>query len=102
MAIGFPAGVTAQYIVNNAQAKLKALQRAFEDCEDFYQWLSAYGAADLEAAPIGLDADSAQALLNAFADAHQEYQVRTGAQGFPTATLPYSFIASQRAVIGPL
>lgn len=102
MAIGFPAGISADYIVNNAQAKLAALRRAFEDCEDFYQWLSAYAPADLEAAPVNMDSVSAQAIFNAFADVHQEYMTRRGTDGFPTATLPYNFSASQNVVIGPL
>lgn len=107
MAIGFPAGVTSQYVVNNAQAKLNTLRRALEDCHDMRQWLSALSAADLEAAPVSLDATSAQSLLNAFADADALYQLySTGALTSPPSgyTTPgtYVFGASQRIVIGPL
>lgn len=102
MAIGFPAGITEQYIVNNAQEKLSQLRDALEACEDFYLWLSAYAAADLEAAPISMDSVSAQALFNAFSDANQLCQMYKGVTGFPTATLPYNFSGSQRVVIGPL
>jgi len=101
MAIGFPAGITQAYVVNNAQAKLSALRHALADCENFYQWLAAYSATDLEAAPISMDATSAQAILNAFADAH-ELNVLYGGGGLGTYTLPYNFAASQRVVIGPL
>lgn len=93
-------GITQAYIVNNAQAKLAALRRALEDCENFYQWLSAYSLPDLEAAPLGMAAADAQDILNAFADAHGMYVLYTG--GTPAAQLPYNFGASQRAVTGPL
>lgn len=107
MAIGFPAGITEQYLVNNVQSKLVALRNALEDCNDLYQWLSAYSAADLEAAPISMDATSAQATLNAIADAEALYQLyNTGALTSPPSgyTTPgtYKFGASQRVVIGPL
>lgn len=101
MAIGFPAGITSAYVVNNAQAKLAALRSALDDVKDFYLWLSAYSAADLEAAPVSLDATSAQAIFNAFADANELYTLYTGG-GLGTYTLPYNFSASQRVVIGPL
>jgi len=107
MAIGFPAGVTNQYVVNNAQAKLTTLRRALEDCHDFKQWLAALSVGDLTAAPVNLDATSAQSLLNAFADADAIYQLyTTGALTSPPSgyTTPgtYIFGASQRVVIGPL
>lgn len=92
-------GITAANVMSGAQARLMALRLALEGCEDFYKWLSGYAAADLQAAPLSLPAADAQALLNAFADAHQEYTMHNG--GSPTATLPYNFGASQRIVIGP-
>jgi len=107
MTIGFPAGVTSQYVINNAQARLTALRRALEDCHDFNQWLSGVTLADLEAAPVSLDATSAQSLKNGFADADSLYQLySTGALTSPppgyTTPGSYVFGASQRAVIGPL
>lgn len=40
MAIGFPAGITSQYIEANAQTKPASLRSALEQCEDFYRWLA--------------------------------------------------------------
>lgn len=105
MAIGFPAGITEQYIVNNAQSKLSALRNALIQCEQFNQWLIANAQADLEAAPISMDTASTSALFSAFADAHALYQIYT--TGLPPATYPqptsaYTYGTSQRVIIGPL
>lgn len=100
MAIGFPAGITASNVTSNAQARLMALRLALEAADDYYLWLSAYSAADLEAAPLSLDSASAQALLNAFADAHEMHTLFTGG-GLGSYTLPYNFSASMRVIIGP-
>lgn len=87
--------------VQQIQSKLKALALAFSDLEDAYQWVSAYAPADLEAAPLSWDANDAQDVLNALADAHNLYQTALGVTGFPTAQLPYNFTASMRVVMGP-
>lgn len=105
MAIGFPAGITEAYIVNNAQSKLAALRNALEDVENFYQWLSAYSAPDLEAAPVSMDSVSAGAIFSAFADANALYQIY--ATGLPPGSYPqpgsaYVYASSQRVIIGPL
>jgi hypothetical protein len=92
-------GITAANVMSGAQARLMALRLALEACDDYYKWLSAYAAADLQAAPLSMAAADAQALLNAFSDAHQMATMYNG--GSPTATLPYPFGASQRIVIGP-
>lgn len=105
MAIGFPAGITQQYIVNNAQAKLRALRQAIHDVQDLYAWLSAYAATDLEAAPISMDAASATALLSAIADANAVGQVYLTGQApgsYPQVTGPYVYVNSQRVIMGPL
>jgi hypothetical protein len=107
VAIGFPAGITEQYIVNNAQNKLAALRDALEACHDYKQWLTAYAATDLEAAPVNMDSASATALFSAFADADALYQLyNTGDLTSPPSgyTTPgtYIFGASQRVIIGPL
>lgn len=86
--------------VGQIQQKLVALRSAFEDYEDSYQWLSAYALADLEAAPLSLPATDAQAILNSLADAHDLWMTAQGVSGWPTATLPYNFMASQRMVTG--
>jgi len=105
MAVGFPAGITEQYVVNNAQSKLAALRDALEACEDFYLWLSAMSASDLEAAPVSMDSVSAGAVFSAFADANALYQYYVA--GLPPGSYPqpastYVYGASQRVVIGPL
>jgi len=74
------------------------LRTAFEAVEDFYQWLSAYAPSDLVA--LGFSSADAQNIFNAFADAHEEYVLRTGG-GLGTYTLPFNFMASQRVIIGP-
>jgi len=107
MAVGFIAGITEQSVINNAQTKLTALRNALRDCHDFRQWLTAYSSADLQAAPINMDAASATALFSALADADALYQLyTTGALTSPPSgyTTPgtYVFGASQRVVIGPL
>lgn len=105
MAIGFPAGITQAYVVNNAQQKLAALRNALVEVEQFNQWLSAYSATDLEATPISMDAPSTTAIFNAFADAHALYQIYMTGQApgtYPQVTSPYTYATSQRVVIGPL
>lgn len=96
---GVYGGITLQNVISGAQARLMQHRLGLQGCEDFYQWLSGYSAADLQAPPLSMSAADAQALLNAFADAHQEYVMHNG--GSPTATIPYPFGASQRQVIGP-
>ena len=103
--IGFPEGITAQYIVNNVQAKLLALRNALDDCHNLYQWISAYSAADLVAA--GMDSTSAQAALNATADSDALYQMYNTGQltSLPSGYVTpgsYKWGTSQRVVIGPL
>lgn len=100
MAIGFPAGITESNVTSNAQARLMTLRYALESAENFYLWISNYSASDLEAAPLGLDSASAQALLNAFADAHELYNLYNGG-ALGSYTLPYNFSASQSVIIGP-
>lgn len=105
MAIGFPAGITQQYIVNNAQNKLSALRDALTACEQFNQWLITNAQSDIEASPISMDTASTTALFNAFADAHALYQIYS--TGLPPGTYPqpasaYTYATSQRVVIGPL
>ena len=105
--VGFPAGTNTSQVVALAQNALTALRSALVDCHNIRQWLAAYAAADLVAAPVSLDSTSANALLSAFADADALYQLyTTGALTSPPSgyTTPgtYSFGASQRVVIGPL
>lgn len=105
--VGFPAGTNTSQVVSTAQSALSSLRNALENCHDLHQWLAAYSAADLEAAPVSLDATSAAAILSAFADADALYQLySTGALTSPPSGYvtpgTYAFGASQRTVIGPL
>lgn len=86
--------------VSQMQAQLAALRQAFTDVEATYQWLAGYAAADLEAAPLSFDAADAGAVLAAFADCHDLWMTAQGTTGFPTATLPYNFFATIRAITG--
>ena len=99
----FAAGITQQYVTNNAQAKLAALRKALRDCEDFYLWLSAYAQSDL--VNLGFSAADASDIFSAAADANALYQIYV--TGLPPGTYPqpasaYIYGASQRVVIGPL
>ena len=87
-------------VVGQLQMKLSALFSALEDAEDAYQWASAYALSDLEGAPFNFSAGDGQAILNALADAHDLYQTALGTVGFPTAVLPYNFLASMRVIAG--
>lgn len=87
--------------VQQIQVALSNLINSFNEVEDIYLWMSAYSITDLESLPFSLPVDDAQAILNALADAHSLHQTALGTAGFPTATLPYNFFASMRAVTGP-
>jgi hypothetical protein len=93
-------GITQADVVANAQAKLRTYRIAQESVEAFYQWLSAYSSADLQGPPLNFSQADADALLSAFADAHEEYVLHHGG-GLGTYTIPYNFSASQNKVVGP-
>lgn len=86
--------------ITQLQQKFANLFAALGDVEDAYQWISAYALSDLEAAPLNLSSDDGQAILNALADAHDLYQTSIGTTGFPTASVPYNFLASMRMING--
>jgi hypothetical protein len=86
--------------VNQIQQHLAALMRAFEACEDDYEWSSAYSQTDFEAPPLSMSGNASQQVLNALADVHDLYETAKGTPGFPLPALPYNFTASMRAVIG--
>lgn len=93
--------ITAQNVYTSAVARGEALLEALEAWEDVYLWVSQNSLADLEAPPLNFPAADAQAVQNAASDAHDFYQTGEGTAGFPTATLPYNFLASIRAIVGP-
>jgi hypothetical protein len=88
-----------QQIVQLAQARLLALLRALNDIDDFYKWLSAQ--ADLDLTGIGFSATDLGTLRSAVADAHALVQLFESGTLPGTYTLPYTFGASQRLVLGP-
>lgn len=92
-------GISQSNISTNAQARLMSLRMALEAANDYYQWISAYSLTELEA--IGYTATDAQALLSAFADAAQLYNLYSGGTLGNSYSLPYNFSASQRIIIGP-
>ena len=92
-------GTTQAQIVSSATARLQALRRALEDCQDMNLWLGAQSITDLGNA--GFSTQDAGTLKSAFADAgalRDLYVLGTLDAGY---TLPYVFGASQRLVIGP-
>lgn len=89
---------SSSQIVQSVQVALLNLRNALEAVADLYQWSSAQTAADLEA--TGLALADAEAIQSALADANQLTQLYNG-DGLGTYTLPYTFGASQREVIGP-
>ena len=84
--------------VNQLQQQFSALFAALHELEDSYQWSSAYSLSDLEGPPFNFPTADAQAILNALADLHDLYMTALGTTGWPTATLPYNFTASMRAI----
>lgn len=86
--------------INQIQAELAALRKAFEAVESTYQWSTAYSLSDFENPPFSLSAAAGQDILNALADAHDLWMTAQGVVGWPTATLPYNFFASMRAITG--
>ena len=102
MAVGFPAGITEAYVINNAQSRLAALRRALLDCAQFEAWLAGLAVTDLEAAPVSMDVTSAQAIFNAMADANGMYQLYSTGTDTRNPGAGYVYGASQRVVIGPL
>jgi hypothetical protein len=91
-------------IASQAQQRLQALRLALEAVHEFRAWLDAYSTDDL-AAPTAdggpaMSAAGAAMLKNAFADADGLYTIANA--GSPVESLPYNFMTSMRAVIGPL
>jgi hypothetical protein len=92
-------GITSTQVTGIAVARLQALRRALEDCQDMNQWLAGLSQADLT--NIGFAAGDANTLKSAFADAGALQQLYDLGTLPGTYTLPYTFGASQRAVLGP-
>lgn len=104
MAIVNASNMTPQQIIGRAAQALVNHRQALQVLNDLYAWTSGITPADLTAAPIGMPAADAQALLTAIADARAEYLIHT--TGLPPGTYPqpgsaYVYAASQNALIGP-
>ena len=93
--------LNASLSVQQIQQKLDALFTAFEELERAYRWSSQYGLSDFEAPPLSFSSAAGQDVLNALADAHDLYMTAQGVTGWPTATLPYDFLASMLVITGP-
>lgn len=98
-------GITQAQVTSSAVARLQALRRALQDCQDENAWLAGLSVTDLGA--IGFSSTAASDLKSAFADAGALYQLfgradpQTDGTLPATYTLPYVFGAAARRVIGP-
>jgi len=93
--------VGPQQVIALAQSRLLALLRALNDIDDFYKWLSAQLDADLVTG-IGFSVTDLGMVRSAVADAHAFVQLYEAGTLPGTYTLPYTFGASQRLVLGPV
>jgi hypothetical protein len=91
--------ITQAAVVSSAVTRLQALRRALDDCQDMNQWLAGQSQADLTT--IGFAGADANSLKSAFADAGALQQLYSQGTLPGTYTLPYTFGASQRQVLGP-
>jgi hypothetical protein len=97
-------GLSGNLIAQQGQQRLQALRLALEAVHEYRSWLDAYSVDDL-AAPVesggpAMSSTGATMLKNAFADADGLYTIANN--NAPVETLPYNFMTSMRAVIGPL
>jgi hypothetical protein len=102
MAIVGAENLTVIQIVNLANSRLINHRAGLQSLEELHQWTAEITAADLEAPPLNMDPGTAQGLINAVADAHNEWVNHFS--GLP-AVLPatgYRYGDSQAAFIGPL
>lgn len=98
--------VTPSGFIAEAARRLIALRQAFEEVQEFQNYLNSVAVTDLEAAStgsppgLGFSAAYAQAVKSAFADADALRQLYQTGSLPGTYTLPYVFEASQAPVIG--
>ncbi len=92
-------GITVVSVMSSASARLQALRRALQDCQDMNEWLAGMAEADLT--NIGFAAGDADTLKSAFADAGALWQLYDQGTLPGSYTLPYTFGTSQRQVLGP-
>ena len=98
-------GIDQAQVQSMATARLQAHRDALAECEKMNAWLA--GVSVTELSDLGFSGPAAQALKTAFADAGAEWQLY--GRGDPDTdgtlpagyTLPYTFGASQRIVLGP-
>ena len=92
-------GITQQQVTGQAVTRLQALRRALQDCQDMNEWLAGLSVTDLGG--IGFASGDAGELKSAFADAGALWQLYDQGTLPGSYTLPYTFGASQRLVVGP-
>lgn len=95
-----PPGTTSGIqIIQNVTRSLVNLRDAYQETEYLESWLSELVVADLEGQ--GIDPVTSQQILNAIADAHGEYMLRTTGSDPRNVGPGYDYAASQIALIGP-
>jgi hypothetical protein len=92
-------GITEAQVMSSAVARLQALRRALQDCQDMNEWLAGLSPTDL--GNVGFALGDANTLKSAFADAGALWQLYDAGTLPGSYTLPYVFGASQRAALGP-
>lgn len=93
------ANINPLSVIAQAQARLLEVRKAFEGISELQSWLSGQLDSDLEGA--GFSASDLQSLRAAMADASALAQLYNSGTLPNTYTLPYTFGATQRIVIGP-
>lgn len=85
----------------NIIAHLKAHRKALDDLMEDYKFTSTTVVADWTNPPIGMDAPTAQGMLNAVADAYGEWLIHNNGTDPNHPINPvYPYGASQNALIG--
>ena len=92
-------GITQAQVTGVAVSRLQALRAALQDCQDMNEWLAGLSVTDL--GNLGFSSSDAGTLKSAFADAGALWQLYDQGTLPGTYTLPYTFGASQRLVLGP-
>lgn len=86
-------------VTSLAITRLQVLRAALDDCQNMNEWLAGLSTTDL--ANIGFSSADAGTLKSAFADAGALWQLYNQGTLPGSYTLPYTFGASQRQVLGP-
>lgn len=94
-----PGTATDAQVLGNTVNALIGLRKAYERIEELHSFTAGVAVADLTG--LGLDPGTAQGILNALADAHGEYMIRTTGSDPRNPGAGYIYAASQNQLIGP-